>query len=143
MLTRQLTETVHLELPEDRHAAGMYAVVDANRDHLARWLPWAAGQTVEMTREFIRRSRLDYAEYRSLTLMITDDGRPIGTVGFNTIDWNNRKALIGYWLAEAAQGRGIMTMAVDALAEHAFGGLGLHRLEIYAGVENAPSRAVA
>jgi ribosomal-protein-serine acetyltransferase len=143
MLTRQLTDNVHLQLPEERDAAAIYAVVEANRDYLARWMPWAATTTLELTLDFIRRTRLDYAENRSLTLSILRGESPIGTVGFNAIDWPNRKGTIGYWLSAAEQGKGIMTVAVNALAGHAFGSMQLHRLDIRAGVDNAPSRAVA
>jgi ribosomal-protein-serine acetyltransferase len=143
MLTRPLQDDVYLRLPEERHAEAIYAVVEANRDYLARWLPWAPGQTRDLTLEFIRRVRREYAENRGYTLTIVRGDEPIGTVGFNAIDWTNRQALIGYWLAESAQGQGIMTAAVNALTAHGFDDMGLHRLEIRAGVENKPSRAVA
>lgn len=36
---------------------------------------------------------------------------------------------IGYWLAEALWGRGIMSAAVEAVSRHAFARLGFARLE--------------
>ena len=35
-----------LRLLEEADAPELHAVVEANRDHLARWMPWAAGQTL-------------------------------------------------------------------------------------------------
>jgi ribosomal-protein-serine acetyltransferase len=64
-------------------------------------------------------------------------------VGFHGVDWPNRKASIGYWLARDQQGRGTMTHAVRALVDFAFETWTLNRVTIQADVDNAPSRAVA
>ena len=37
-------------------AQALDALIAADRERLARFMPWAAGQTVESTREFIVRS---------------------------------------------------------------------------------------
>jgi ribosomal-protein-serine acetyltransferase len=63
----------------------------------------------------------------------------IGHIG---IDWTHRSTALGYWLAEKHQARGFMTMACRAYVEHAFGKLGLNRVEIRAATENHRSRAV-
>jgi len=49
---------------------------------------------------------------------------------------------VGYWLAPWARGRGVVTAAVRALAEHAFA-RGVPRIELYADVENVASQRVA
>jgi ribosomal-protein-serine acetyltransferase len=74
---------------------------------------------------------------------IVDDGRIVGTLGFYRVDWENRSASIGYWIAESCQGRGIVTQAVRALTDHAFGTWQLNRVEIRAGIGNERSRAIA
>jgi ribosomal-protein-serine acetyltransferase len=58
------------------------------------------------------------------------------------IDRVARNAIIGYWLAEEYEGRGLITRAVRALIDHAFGEWQLHRVEIRAAAENVRSRAV-
>lgn len=55
---------------------------------------------------------------------------------------NNKSTSIGYWLAEDAQGSGIMTKSCEAYIDHAFRDLDLHRIEIRCAVANARSRAV-
>jgi RimJ/RimL family protein N-acetyltransferase len=55
----------------------------------------------------------------------------------------DRRATIGYWLVEAARGRGIASHAVRLLAGWAFGTLGLARLELTCAPENTASQAVA
>lgn len=143
MLTHELMPGVSLRLLEERDAEDLYAVVDANRAYLARWMPWAAGETLDDVRTFIRLNRTQVAENNGLNTAITVDGRLAGNVGMRSIDWPSRSTELGYWLAQANQGRGIMTAAVTAYLDYGFDTLGLHRIAIKAGVDNARSRAIA
>ena len=131
-----------LRILEDSDAEDLYSVVDANREHLARWLPWAARQTLEDTLNFIRSTRRQLANNDGFQTAIVEDGRIIGMVGFHGVSWGHRSTTIGYWLAEAAQGRGTMTRAVRALADHAFTVWQLNRVEIRAAVDNRRSRSI-
>ena len=142
MLNRRLTPGVLLRQPESRDAEAVHAVIEADRERLAPWLPWAADQTLAKTQGFIQQARRQDAEEAGLTLLIEVDGTPAGMVDFHGIDRHNRAALVGYWLSAQAEGRGIMTAAVRALVEHGFGPMGLHRIEIRAGVDNHRSRAI-
>jgi ribosomal-protein-serine acetyltransferase len=132
-----------LRLLEESDAEELHALVEVNRRHLARWLPWAAAQTLADTRSFLALSRRQLADNNGFQCAIVDSGLIVGTVGFHRVDWANRSTSIGYWLAEDAQGSGTMTMAARALVDWAFNGWGLHRVEIRAAVENSRSRAVA
>jgi ribosomal-protein-serine acetyltransferase len=143
MVGFELPGGVQLRLLTDHDVDELHALVSANRDHLARWLPWAARQTIADSRAFIRTTRRQFAENNGFQLAIVEDGRIVGIVGFHSVSWPNRTTTIGYWLAEDAQGHGTMTSAVRALVDHAFGTWGLNRVEIRAAVENARSRAVA
>jgi ribosomal-protein-serine acetyltransferase len=142
MLRYPLDEDRYLRLTEEADAEEMYAVVDANREFLARWMPWAAAQTLETTREYIRISRRQFAENQGLQLVIVEHDQIVGGLGFHKIDWVNRWTSIGYWIAEASQGRGTVTRAVRALTNHALTVWRLNRVEIQAGVENERSRAI-
>jgi hypothetical protein len=53
----EVSEDCRLVQLEQAHADELYGLVEANRDYLAEWLPWAAGQTLEGTREFIEKTR--------------------------------------------------------------------------------------
>lgn len=99
-------------------------------------MPWAhPGYGAEDVRGFLAVSGGTY--------LITEDDRPVGTVGFNRPDPSNRSSAIGYWLDAGHQGRGIMTAAVRGLCRYGFDALGLHRIELRAAPGNARSRAVA
>lgn len=68
-----------------------------------------------------------------------EDDRVIGTCTLASIDRQNLRAEIGFALASAHWGRGLMLEAATALVDHAFGPLGLLRLEADADPRNAAS----
>lgn len=53
----------------------------------------------------------------------------IGSCGYNSLDFENAKAEIGYDLAKAFWGKGYATEAVDSLVEYAFTALDFNRIE--------------
>ena len=142
VLSFRIDERRCLRLLEEADADELYAVVDSNREFLARWMPWAAGQTLESTLEFIRTSRKQLADNQGFQLAILDSGRIVGVLGFHRIDWENRSTSIGYWIAESSQRQGTVTQAVRALTNHAFRSWKLNRVEIQVGVGNARSGAI-
>lgn len=128
--------------PED--AAPMFALVEDNRAFLARWLPWVGAiEAPDDELAFIRVAHAAYLDGVELHLAIELDGAVVGSCGYPIISPANRRAEIGYWLAERHNGNGYVTSACRALLDHGFGALGLHRIEIRAVPENRPSCAVA
>jgi ribosomal-protein-serine acetyltransferase len=144
VLRHQLPGGYALRLLEEADADELFALIDANREHLGRWMPW-----VEHEHEpadvlpFIRATRKQIADNDGLQTAIVDpDGRIVGMVGVHNVDWMNRKSSIGYWLARDEQGHGTMTEAVRAYVDHAFATWKLNRISIQAAPENTRSRAV-
>jgi ribosomal-protein-serine acetyltransferase len=137
-----VTDNCQLRLLEEADSEELYRVIEANRAYLARWMPWAAGQTRESTFEFIRSARRQAAADDGFQAALTCDGAIIGVVGFHSVNWQHGSTTIGYWLDERHQGGGLMTRAVRALVELAFGEWGLHRVEIRAATDNDRSRAI-
>jgi len=126
-----------------RDAGALFALVEANRERLRRWLPWPdANRSVRDSRAYLVRMRaLDKGGVgQSFGLWRAD--RLVGVAGFNWIDGVNHSAGIGYWLAQEAEGHGLMTAAVSALLRHGFRTLKLNRIEIRAGTRNRRSRAI-
>jgi ribosomal-protein-serine acetyltransferase len=123
-------------------APELQAVVEANRDYLARWVPWAATQQLADSEKFIAETQDQLARNDGFQVCIAPKGRIVGMVGFHSVSWANRSTSIGYWLAEDQQGRGVMTIAVRALVDHAFGEWRLHRIEIHCAPANHRSRAI-
>jgi ribosomal-protein-serine acetyltransferase len=134
-----------LRLLTEADAAELHAAIEANREHLSRWLPWAAEQTIAGTGAFLRSGREQLARndgYQA-AIVARQPGEPIvGVIGFHNVSWTHRHTGIGYWLVASEQGRGTVTLAVKALMRQVFEQWQLHRLEIRAAVGNARSRSV-
>jgi ribosomal-protein-serine acetyltransferase len=128
---------------ETEDAAELHALIERNRDHLARWMPWAAGQDLDGTERFLAEAEEQLVREDGFQAAIEPEGEIIGVVGFHAVDWINRNTSLGYWLATDAQGRGTMTTVVRALVDFVFYEWELHRLEIQCAPENRRSRAVA
>lgn len=126
-----------------REAGALFILVEANRARLRRWLPWPdANLCVLDSRAYILRMRTLRRAGHGQSFGLWWKDELVGVAGFNWIDSGNHSAAIGYWLAEAAEGHGLMTAAVAALLRHGFRTLRLNRIEIRAGVRNRRSRAV-
>jgi ribosomal-protein-serine acetyltransferase len=127
---------------EEADADELHQLIERNRPRLAKWIAWAGEQTLEGTIAFIGRARAKELEDSGLSRAIVDDRRLVGVVGI-TVDGANHSAEIGYWLDEAASGKGTATSAVAAIVDFGFDRWQLMRVEIRADVENRPSCAVA
>jgi ribosomal-protein-serine acetyltransferase len=126
---------VQLRPPTPADASEMVALVRANLDHLAPWMPWAHP-------DYGHRDYERWLAGDDDGFVIVCDSAIVGSIGFNRTDPMNRSTSIGYWLAAEAQGRGIVTEAVQALVRHAFG-RDVNRVELRAAPDNARSQAVA
>ncbi|HKG15746.1 MAG TPA: GNAT family protein [Pyrinomonadaceae bacterium] len=143
MFSRRIEEELELRPVEERYAEELTALVRRDIAHLKPWMPWATERySVEDAREFIRRQIRQYAEDQGFATLVFFGGRVAGSIGYNLIDWSNRKTDVGYWLGSEFLGRGIMTKSCRALIEHAFRELRMNRVEIYCAVENGRSRRI-
>ena len=124
-------------------AAELFALTDANRAYLRKWLPWPDAVTAESdTLAYIDTVTAQREAGRGPVFAILHDGAIAGIVGFYAVQRVHRIGGIGYWLAEAVQGRGVMTECCRFVVGYGFRTLDLHRIEIAAAVENRRSRAI-
>jgi ribosomal-protein-serine acetyltransferase len=121
----------------------LFALTDANRPHLRRWLPWLDNITrLEDTRAFIRAARAQASQNNGAQLAIRVEGRIVGIVGHHQIDWRNRLTSLGYWIGRDYEGRGLVAAATRSLVTHAFRDARLNRVEIRCAEGNQRSRAI-
>lgn len=144
MLAIIVDDDIHLELLERRQAPALFALVDENRDHLRRWLPWVDSNTrVEHSRAYIEHTRRDLAAERGMVFGVWYAREHLsGTLGLHAINHTHHNLEIGYWLGVEWEGLGIMTRAVHAALDYAFHRLDIHRAVIRAATENERSRAI-
>jgi ribosomal-protein-serine acetyltransferase len=132
-----------LRVLREDDAAELYALTDANRAHLRRWLPWVdLVMSEDDTQSFLATVTAQYKEGRGPTFGVLRDDALVGVVGYLPIDRVNRCGEIGYWLAEREQGRGIMTASCRFAVRYGFLTLDLNRVQIAAGIDNVASRAI-
>ncbi len=143
MFSLKLGDDLELRLLEERHSEDLFAVVDQNRQHLRQWLPWLdTNASPDDARSFIKSALDQFANNAGLVAGIWYRNRIAGVIGYNSIDWINRNAHIGYWLGARYQGKGIVTRACKALIDYAFNELELNRVEIRCATGNMKSRAI-
>ena len=78
---------------------------------------------------------------------IVEDGTVLGTVGWHWVQWGpsrgSRCPMVGIWLAEAARGRGVGTLAQQLVVDLLFRHTTANRVEAHTDVENvAEQRAL-
>jgi ribosomal-protein-alanine N-acetyltransferase len=116
-----------------------------NREWLGPWeatAPEADPRPVSfagLVRHYNREGRAG----RMLPFTIRVEGRLVGQVVLFGISWGSLlSAAAGYWVDREVAGRGVVPTALALAGDHAFGSLGLHRLEVNIRPENANSLAV-
>lgn len=128
--------TIRALTPED--AGELAALLVENREFLAPFEP------VRDERFFTidgQRERIESDGSQAFAILAGD--RIAGTVMLsNIVHGPFQSAVLGYWVAERLNGRGLATRAVGEVVEIAFGELGLHRLEAATLVDNVPSQRV-
>jgi ribosomal-protein-serine acetyltransferase len=139
-----IDDCTHLRSLCSADAPALFAVIDASRPYLRRWLNWVdQTDSIEDIRTFIQGSLDQAANGRGPVCCITQSDAIVGICGFKPIDQSARSAEIGYWLAESLAGQGVMSRCVKTLADYAFRELNINRIELRAATANGRSRGVA
>src|SRR5688500_20209898 len=90
-----------------------------------------------MRRVVARRARMG----TSLPFALRVEGRLAGQVTLdNIVRGALRSGYLGYWIDRSVAGRGLGSLAVALVCDHAFGAVGLHRVEADIRPENLPSQ---
>lgn len=143
MFTLQVDDAIYLRMLSARDAEAMFMLIENSREYLRTWLPWIdATKQVEDSLEFIKHTFYAYNNRAGVTAGIFYHGEFVGVIAFNRLDFTNRIGVIGYWLGEDFQKRGIMTKTVAAFTTYGFDELDLNRIEIRVATENKASIAI-
>jgi len=125
---------------EDMHAAALESVAE-----VYPWMAWCHERySLDEARQWIAVQEEVAKQGMAYEFAILDEaGRFLGGCGINQISKANRFANLGYWVRTSAMGRGVAPAAARLVAEYAFRGTDLIRLEVVCAVGNARSQRVA
>lgn len=141
--------------PGDRPAVVLRALRTRDRAEWERlradnaaWIrPWEStspepGRVLRFA-QLVRHHDREARAGRAQPFVIEWQGRLVGQMHLTQIVWGSaRTAHAGYWVAREVAGQGIAPTALAAVADHAFLGLGLHRIAALAQPDNAASLRV-
>jgi ribosomal-protein-serine acetyltransferase len=131
MLRQVIHPGLELRQLQPADAPALFAVIAAHRARLRAWLPWVDATVKPAdTEKYIAETLRDFAATRAYTCGIWLDGRLVGVIGQNRIDWAHRVAFPFYWLAPDAEGQGIMTQCFRAVIDDAFAQLQVKQVVI-------------
>ncbi|MGD6831286.1 GNAT family N-acetyltransferase [Sutcliffiella halmapala] len=143
MFSYKVDKEISIELLQLQHTEELFTLIDTNREHLSKWLLWVdKRQSPDDLEPVIPIWLQKYADNNGFDAGIRFNGKLVGMIGLHYIDWKNKSTSIGYFLAEDAQGHGIITKSISALLDYLFDSLKIHRVEIQCAVGNAKSIAV-
>lgn len=115
------------------------------RDPLvAQHVLWDAHQNIGQSRAYVRYMQRKYRmeDAASWGIELKSTGKIVGTIGYMWIQSDNACAEVGYSLARACWGQGIMTEALRAVIDYSFHTLHLNRIEAIHELDNPASGAV-
>ena len=137
---------VHVRPFQQEDALPMYQAARESMEQLRAWMTWCrADFSLAHAEAFVAQSARAWArgEQFSFAIMDARDHSFLGSVGLNHLDQTHKFANVGYWVRNAAAGRGVATVAVQQVAAFGLGELGLNRLEFLIPTINVASQRVA
>ena len=137
LTTRLVTLRLLLRAPRTGDVAEIRRVMRANAEHLKPWNPATpAGDdpsSITEVSKTVLRHRRDWKHGNGYVFMVAERERPATFVGKIALNGIMRGAMhgayLGYWMAEDAQGRGMITEALTVVLDFAFGTANLHRVQ--------------
>jgi RimJ/RimL family protein N-acetyltransferase len=124
----------------------VYLAVRESLEDLLPWMPWCHNQyIIEDTRQYLESREEAWSKGKEYDFAIIDsrDNTFIGACGFNDINYEEKRANLGYWIRTSKTGQGIATLVVRLLALFAFEKLNLNRAELIIATDNKNSQRVA
>lgn len=124
----------------DRHAIFDYC----SRPITSQYMMWATHQELADTDRFIDTMLDEYVKGlpSSWGICLTGEERIIGSIGFSNYEPKHQRIEIGYVVSPDYWGQGLMSEALLAVTDYAFGHLPLHRIQLFCSVENVGSAKV-
>ena len=119
----------------------------SNNEWLQEWEATSPLPSIEPPptfRQSGRRMLVEAREGKTMPLVVEYQGEFVGQINVSDITYGSlRGCHFGYWIAESASDKGVMTTAAALVTDHLLQTLQLHRIEIAVRPENIPSNRLA
>lgn len=123
-----------------KSANDIFECIERSRDNLREWLPWVDDtKSPKDTEKYIREVNHSKYPEKQLVFEVIFQNQIAGLIGLKSVDSQNNKAELGYWLGNEAVGKGVMTRSSKAVLDHAFQELDLNRVQLKCAVNNIRS----
>lgn len=138
-----INEDISIELLHSKHSEELFALTENNSTYLRKWLPWLDfNKTVQDTEKFIESAIIQYKDGLGPQYAVFFKDRICGVNGFHKMDKINKTGMLGYWLGESYNGKGIISLTTKKLLNIGFYDYKLNKIEIRCASENYKSRAI-
>lgn len=113
-------------------------------EEVAKYVTWNAHKNIEDTETFIASILENYQDHKPAPwgIVLKENNRLIGTVGFTSMNPIHHSAEIGFALSRNNWGKGIMTEAVKEIIKYGFETLHLNRIQAMCFKDNIASERV-
>lgn len=139
-----VNDTLSLQAVNESHISELHQLVLRNKAWLQQTLNWPQFVTGEQdTRQNVQGNMMLHQRGIAKMFLIFDAEKMVGVLSFNQIEPSNKTGYIGYWLDEAAQGKGILSSALQAFIDYYAVRGEIRRFVIKCRVDNLPSNRVA
>jgi ribosomal-protein-serine acetyltransferase len=136
----QVNENINLIIPTLDLSHEIYGLIDNDRDHLSQWLSWVPKvQSYTDVEQNLRERIQGYQTGTSASFYAVYNNVIVASVGFISINNNDKKGEIGYWISSQYQGKGIVSKSVKACINYGFNRLGLNKIIIQCARGNSRS----
>ena len=137
-------ETQRLILRKMRMTDAADVFAYARDPEVARHVLWEPHASIWDTRAYIRYLLWQYRNGHpgSWGIVLKETGRVVGTIGYMGYNADNAAVEVGYSLARAHWGKGLMTEALTAVIGETFRTLDIHRIEALHFTDNPASGRV-
>lgn len=146
MILMELTVNEHISLKTltSQDSAIFYQAIADNKAHLRKWIPWVDQMNNEQDAiRFLKQGEGQMRIQKCILKGIFYDHELIGCIEMQ--NWNHelKKANVGYWLVQGAQGKGIMLAVGKRFLAYLFQHLHLNKIELWHMPENLRSATLA
>ena len=140
-------EDFSIESIHEKYAWRICDFVTVNSERLQRYFPktLAKNLTPTLSEIFVEQKVREYRKEEEFLFVLKDyESRTvIGLAYIKELDWNKKQAELAYCIGYQYEGKGITSLAIDALSKYAVSDLGLQTLQIIVHKTNIGSVRIA